>query len=298
VTDDTTLAHYLCLAIVRRGDRVTPDDWARIWIDELNPNRFWINERVIRWRLKAGMNPWDAGRGAVPAGCATMAIPPIGIINAGNPAQAFQDAFCIAGVNQDDVNRDAAATLAAGVAVALIPNATVAEVIETMTRHSTYITRRAILLTLDLAAASRDVDDFCARYYARMLDYTWPSPTWNKERFFSGNSIEIVPVIMALLQLCQGDVNRCIIEGASFGRDCDTIARAVGSLAGAMQGASAIRPDWIADCERANAELFEEMEGDREANFAAMARRLVDCLRAERAAAQARADQLTALLEG
>jgi hypothetical protein len=59
-----------------------------------------------------------------------MAIAPIGIINAGNPDQAYQDGFNIAFVNQDDVNRDGAATLAAGIAAAFIPDATVASVVD------------------------------------------------------------------------------------------------------------------------------------------------------------------------
>ena len=101
---------------------------------------------------------------------------------------------------------------------------------------------------------------------------------------------------MALLYLCGGEVNECIIEGASFGRDCDTIARCVGCLAGAMQGASAIRQDWIKTVERANEELFEEVEGDPKTNFYAMARRLVEALNAEKQAAQERVRTLEDLL--
>lgn len=298
VTDDTTLAHYICLAIVRKGGRITPDDLAAVWIDELNPNRFWMNERIIRHKLRAGVSPWESGRGAIPAGCATMAIAPIGIINAGDPDQAYLDGMHIAAVNQEDVNRDAAATLAAGVACALAPGATVEDVLACMRSHTTPIVGRAIELTMDLIDPDGDIDAFAARFYERMLDYSWPSRTWNKERYFSGSSLEIVPVTMALLELCEGDVNRCIIEGASFGRDCDTIARAVGSLAGALQGASALRPGWIATCEEGNRELFAEAEGDSEADFYSMAVRLTEALAKEQSHAQARAEQLQSWLGG
>jgi hypothetical protein len=217
-----------------------------------------------------------------------MAIAPIGIINAGNPAQAYEDGFVIASVNQDGVNRDAAATLAAGVAAAFSPGATVESVLETMTAHSSYLVRRAIELTMDLAIVSDSVDEFAAQFYDRMLDWSWPWPPtedWDKDHFFSGNSIEIVPATMAIVHLCQGEANESIIEGASFGRDCDTIGRAAGCLAGALCGASAIRPDWIDTVEEANTEFFQEMEGDPEANFYSMAQRLVTALRAERQAA-------------
>ena len=297
ITDDTTLRHYMCLAIVRKGGRITPDDFAEILLEKMNPNRFWLNERIMLDKLRTGMNPWDAGKGNPPAGCATMAIAPIGIINAGNPAQAYQDGFNIAFINQDNVNRDAAATVAAGVAAALVPDASVDSVLEAMRGYSADIVKRAVTLTMDLAYASETVDEFAERFYGKMLDWTWPNRKWNKERFFSARSIEIVPVAVAILHLCKGEVNRCIIEGASFGRDCDTIASAVGIIAGAMQGASAIRKHWIDTVEKANEEFFEELEGDRKANFFSMAQRLVGALRAERKAAQDRMRVLDRILD-
>jgi ADP-ribosylglycohydrolase len=228
-----------------------------------------------------------------------MAIAPVGIINAANPTQAYQDGFNIAFVNQDGHNRDGAATMAAGVAAAFLPDATVAHVLDTMLEHSSYLIRRAIELTMDLAHSSKNVDEFAEKYYARMLDWSWPNPpgrTWNKDRFFSGNSIELIPITMAILHFCEGAVNESMIEAASFGRDCDTTASMVGSIAGALQGASAIRQDWIDTVEKANEDFFEELEGDPSANFFSMAQRLVNALRAERQAAQDRARVLERLL--
>jgi len=300
VTDDSTLRHYLCLAIVERGGRVNPDDVAQIWLSRLNPERLWVNEHIVLEKLRIGMSPWDTGKGQPPCGCASMAIAPIGLINAGDPRQAYQDAFNIAFVNQDDVNRDAAASIAAGIAVALLPGATVERVIDTMVEYSSFVMRRAYELAMDLARASSSVDEFAERYYERMLDWTWPHPpsrsAWNKERFASGNSIEFVPVVPALLHLTGGDVHEAIIEGASFGRDCDTIASILGNLVGAMHGASAIRPDWIAACEQANRPFFEEVDGDPDANFLHMARRLVEAVRSEHQAALDRARTLEQII--
>jgi ADP-ribosylglycohydrolase len=306
VTDDTTLAHYISLAIIRKGGRITPDDLAAIWLEKGDNRRFWTNERIVWHKLREGMNPWDSGKGTIPAGCATMAIGPIGIINAGNPAQAYQDGFNIAFVNQDDANRDAAATLAAGVAAALDPElvamdaaqapTAVERVLAAMRAHSSFLVRRAIELTEDLAPEGTTVAEFAARFYEHMLDWTWPRRNWKKEHFFSGSSLEIVPVVMVLLRLCQGDVNECLIEGASFGRDCDTISRALGCIAGALQGASAIRPEWIEQVERANEPLFQELEGDPEANFYSLAQRVIVALESEGQRAEARAQSLAMLL--
>jgi ADP-ribosylglycohydrolase len=302
------MRHYLCLAIVRKGGRVTPDDYAAVLVEKLNPNRVWTNERMLLQKLKAGCSPWESGRGMIPAGCATMAIAPVGIINAGDPDQAYQDGFNIAFVDQEGHNRDGAATMAAGVAAAFIPGATIESVLQTMLERSSYLMRRAIILTMDLAYASGEahpdvasaVDDFALKYYAKMLDWSWPTPPgrpWNKDHFFSGNTIELVPITMAMLYLCHGDVNQSMVEAASFGRDCDTTASMAGSIAGALHGASAIRADWIKTVERANVDFFLEVEGNPEANFRSISERLVAALRAEKQAALDRAELLGQLLE-
>jgi ADP-ribosylglycohydrolase len=293
------MRHYLCLAIARKQGRVTPDDYAAVLIEKFNPERVWINERALVWKLRAGVNPWDSGRGMIPAGCATMMIAPVGIINAGNPAQAYQDAWNIAYVDQEGHNRDGAATFAAGVAAAFVPGATIESVLETMTEHTSYLMRRAIELTMDLATSSRTVDEFAEKYYATMLDWSWPSPPgnkWSKDHFFSGNTIELVPITMAILRLCDGDVNTSIIEAASFGRDCDTTASMAGSIAGVLHGASAIREDWIETVEAVNGEFFREVEGDHKANFLSMSKRLVTAIVAEREATKARVVALDGII--
>lgn len=296
ITDDSALRYYLCLAIIDKGGRVTPDDFAKLWRETLNPERVWINERIVKQKLQIGMNPWDTGKGTPPTGCATMAITPIGIINAGNPAQAYQDGFNIAFVNQDNEDRDAAATAAAATAAAFLPGATVEKVIETMFTHSSFIVKRGLELTMDLAYSSNDIDTFAEKFYATMLDWKWPQPNWSKERHFSGSSLEIVPVTAALLHFCQGDVNQCIIEGASFGRDCDTIAALAGSIAGALQGVGAVRRDWIDTVEKANSDLFEEATGDPTQTFMAMAKGLVAALEYEQKEARKRTETLASIL--
>lgn len=298
ITDDTTLKHYMCLAIVRKGGRINPDDAARVWLDRLNTERFWSPDKITYLKLKAGVSAWDAGRGNIPSACATMAMAPIGIINAGNPEQAYQDGYNIAALNADGFNREAPAMYAAGMAAAFAPGASVKSIVDCMRTYSSPTVRRAVELTMDLAASSRDPDEFKRKFYDRLLDW-WSRPKldWRKDHFADGTSIESVPVAMALFSLCRGDVNQCLLEGANFGRDADAISSLAGALAGAIEGASAIRPGWVAAVEEANGPFFEEVEGDRRANFASMASRLVEALGRERAAAQARVEMLGRILE-
>lgn len=296
ITDDTTLRHYLCYAIVQKGGRVTPDDYAKVWLEKMNPNRLWINERVTLWKLRMGMSPWETGKGNPPAGVASMSIAPIGIVNAGNPAQAYQDGFNIGFLNQDNVDRDGAATLAAAIAAAFIPGATYQSVIDVMLEHSSYIVKRSLMLTMDLVHESRDIDDFAEKFYAKMLDWKWPDLRWSKERNFSGSSVELVPITAAVLYLTKSDVNQGIIEAAALGRDNDTTAALVANIAGVIQGASSIRQDWIETVEQGNADFFKELEGDPNANFYSMAQRLVTVLKNEAQIAQERAAFLATLV--
>jgi len=306
VTDDSTLRHYMCLEILRRGGRITPDDFARGWLERLNPDRLWVNERIVLQKLQIGMSAWDSGRGTPPAGCAIMAIAPMGIVNAGDPDQAYRDAFLIASVNQDGVDRDAAATAAAGIAAALVPGVTWDAVFDAMRTHATDVVGRALLLGERLAEQSSDIEAFARGFYASLLDWKWPAPPlagadrnphrptrgWNPDRYFSGSSLEILPALVGVLRLCGHDANEAIIEGASFGRDCDTIGSLAGSFAGSMQGAGAIRGDWIRDCEAANADLFAESDPEAGLDFAGVAAGLVEVLRAEERRARQRADWL------
>lgn len=296
-TYDTALRYYICLAVTRKGGRITPDDAAQVWFNDLNPERFAVPDRVTWLKLKAGVSPWDAGRGNIPSACATMAMAPIGIINAGNAVQAYQDGLNIAFMDCDRPDRDAAATLAAGIAAAFIPSITVASVLETMTHHGTQPVRRAIELTMDLAQASDSVDAFAEEWYDRLIDW-WsrPTPAWTKEHYPQGTSTETVSPAMAILHLCNGDVNRCLVEGANFGRDADAIASLSATLAGAMQGANAIRADWVEAVERANEPFFAEAGGHAKANFRWMAQHMVEALKGEQERARARASLLATIL--
>jgi ADP-ribosylglycohydrolase len=88
ITDDSTLRHSLCQAIADKPGRIDPDDYAHVWLQRLNPDRLFVTERIVLEKLKLGMSPWDTGRGQPLADAAIMSIAPVGLINAGDPAQA------------------------------------------------------------------------------------------------------------------------------------------------------------------------------------------------------------------
>jgi ADP-ribosylglycohydrolase len=306
VTAATALRQYVALAIAGKGGRITPGDLGALWLEKGNFSLLLGNERSVYEKLSWGVNAWDAGRGASPYGTATVAIAPVGTINAGNPAQAYQDGYVIASVIQDGEERDAAATLAAGIAAALGPQATLESVLEAMDRHGSELTCRAIELALDLTNRSDSVPEFAERFYAQLTDWrmAWPEPEILplpedrplRNRYYSSRSLELIPVSLALLHLCPDDVNEAIVEGANFGRASASIASIIGCIAGTLAGAAAIRGTWVDTIERANKDLFEFLEGDPTANFYAMAWWLVKALKAERQVASTRLRALDGLI--
>jgi ADP-ribosylglycohydrolase len=300
ITDDSALRHYMCLAMVRKGGRITPDDYARVWLEDLNLDRLFVTERIVLEKLKLGMSPWETGRGQLPADAAIMSIAPVGIINAGEPTQAYQDAFCLASIHQDGLERDAAATAAAGFAAAFSPGATAESVLEAMEAHGTQEACRLVSLALDLARGAGSVERFVETFYDSMLDRSFPVPpgeSWVEDRSPAPTSREVLPAVAGIFYLCEGQPDRCIAQGASFGRDADTISSVVGSLAGALRGAGAIRQDWIERCEEANWEFFAEVEGDFNANFHRMAERLVGAVESEKRALSERLDALSRITQ-
>jgi hypothetical protein len=239
--------------------------------------------------------------------CATasMAIAPVGLINAGNPAQAYLDAYILAGINQDGAERDAAASLSAGIAAACLPDATPQTITDALLQQSTYLMRRAVELAFDIAARCSSVESFTEAYYRELADWSMPrplhkvkeviSPYPQRARYYSGSSYEIIPVALALLNYCDWDVNRSIIAGTNFGRDCDTVATIAGCLAGTLHGAAAINPSWMATCEEANTDLFESLDGY---NLQRMAEALLTAFQQEEAVAQERLYTVQRLLNG
>jgi ADP-ribosylglycohydrolase len=297
ITDDTTLRHYMCLAIIRKGGRITPDDYAAVWLSDLNPDRLFVTEGIVLKKLQLGMSPWDSGRGQPLADAAIMAVAPIGIINAGDPAQAYQDAFNVSGVHQDGLERDAAAAMAAAFAAAFDPAATATTMLDHAAALGTYDTKRLIAIGRDLAASAESVEAFVEQFYLRYLDRSFPRPAdhvWHPERSVSPTSREVLPIVCGLFELCGGDPVAAISAGASMGRDADTICTVLGGLGGALFGAAAIRADWIADSERANTGFFDEVGPGT--SFLSTARDLVAALASERDALRARLGHLDALL--
>ncbi|MCJ0761651.1 ADP-ribosylglycohydrolase family protein [Variovorax terrae] len=243
-TDDSLLKHILCETLERSGGHASADLWAEDWLRHadtfIDSKLFFAPVLSTFWKLRGeGVAPRDAGIGNMASSSSAMCISPMGIVNAGNPRQAVAETFELAGLIHHNHCRDGACAMAAAVAEAFSPRATVASVLDAAVRYlppqSARPMRDALVRTLELARASAGYEDFRARHAREAA----ASPAHFTD------SRETVPVTLALLLLADGDPRQTIIYGANFGRDADTIASMGGAVAGALAGAGALPPEWM-----------------------------------------------------
>ena len=248
-TDDTILRDILVRALVDTGGYATLDDWAARWLadyDEIfgaKQNRFFISVLHTAFKLREYDDPRVAALGNVPCSSAAMGIVPVGMVNASNPRQAAHQAYNLASLidaHNAGVSQDGAAAMAAAMAAALAPDASVQSVLEA---SSAYLYPRGaapMARAIERSASVAAKEGSYARYRAYVYDHAGEFFAARKK-----NALETVPITLGLLLLAEGDFGAVIPMAANFGRDTDTMAAMAGALAGALGGMSAAPSAWI-----------------------------------------------------
>ncbi|MCC6175336.1 MAG: ADP-ribosylglycohydrolase family protein [Chloroflexi bacterium] len=265
-TDDSIMKDVLCDALIETDGYATSDDWAthlmrrRADIFGEKRNRFFVSVMQMMRKLGSGYLPREASLGNLPSSSSAMAIAPVGIVNACNPRGAAQQAQELASlIHTNDVGfcQDGAVAVAAAVAAALTPGASIDDVLEAAVTYIKPVSgaafRTLIEDALALARSTGDYKTFRAAYHARFQQY------------IACDSRETIPATLALCLLANGDPTQVIIYGANFGRDTDTIATMAGAICGALKGPSALRASWI-----------EIAEATATRNQTGLARRLIE----------------------
>jgi ADP-ribosylglycohydrolase len=131
---------------------------------------------------------------------------------------------------------DAAAAVAAAVAIAVVPGASLDQVLGAAptTLHPRYgvVMRDLINEALALARRSQDYETFRRGFHRRFRQPV------------ACDSRETVPAVFGLVALADGDPQRCVESAANFGRDTDTIGAMAGSISGALAGARSLPTTW------------------------------------------------------
>lgn len=258
----------MCTAIIEKGGRITAEDLAKIWIRDINPESFgrlmlW-EDKIFYDQVKSGIPAGDVGRYSNWPGL--VAFPrschPIGIINACNPEQAVLDAFDVGRLYQplNGYGLDWSGVVAAAIAEALKPNATVDSVINTAVMNvPEYGVKRwrvadpvqkEILDGIERAKLYNDVFEMRPAFYERYHDSldTWPW-VWNMSMAY-----EIVTKGLAIFYVTKGDPVKSIIGAVNFGRDTDCLAAVAGGISGAFSGIGDIPLEWIETVDKATKE--------------------------------------------
>jgi ADP-ribosylglycohydrolase len=243
-TDDSLMKDLLAAALIATDGYATADDWAaqiagqQALIRERR-DRFFASVLHLVGKLRYGYPPRELSEGSMPSSSSAMAIAPVGIVNAGHPRMAAAQAQELASLihtGRVGFCQDGAAAVAASIAVAMIPGATLDQTLDAATAYlkptSGALMRELILDALRLAREGGEYRAFRDAYHRRF------------RQTIACDSRETIPATLAICLLADGDPVRAVQQGANFGRDSDTIATMAGAICGALGGAWAIPPAW------------------------------------------------------
>jgi ADP-ribosylglycohydrolase len=225
-------------------------------VDRLFYPEKWL---LIRLRL-ANADPRLGGVGNMVNCGAAMYAAPVGIVNACDPQAAYREAIEIFSAHQWSYGLEAAGVMAACVAEAFRPEATVDTIVEAALAVAKEGTKEAIAAVTyearwhddwrDAIQALRDaIRLFDGSAEDGVRDRGNRTDDWAPSR---RKSIEELPVALGFLIVAKGDFEQAIFGAANYGRDNDSIAGMAGAIAGALHGDSVIRPEWIAQVNAAN----------------------------------------------
>lgn len=249
-TDDSAIRIILCEAILRNQGHITADDFAASFLRNPQYKKlFYIPVLNMYHKIQEEtVLPVYAGLGNMQSSSSAMCISPMGIINACNPRQAALETYDVAGLihggESSTFCRDGACAIAAAVAEAMSPQASVQSILDASTAYlhpkSSAEMIDQIGAVLDMARKAGDYREFRRIFYETSL------------RNIISDSRETVPVVLSIFSLVQGDPVQAILKGANFGRDADTIGTMVGAIAGAFHGVKGLKPEWVARVEQAS----------------------------------------------
>lgn len=283
VTDDTLMTIALMNVYLTEGRHLDAYDmgnefvkeiaFRKTFVPELNEetliiDRLFYPEKYIFMRhVLANCDPREGGIGNMVNCGAAMYIAPIGIVNAGNPKAAYDEAILFAMGHQSSYGLEAAGVLAACVAKAFEPGVSVDDIVRTAISLAKDGTKAAIQeltqAAYDLRQERDDMDKVIEVFQAIMLKYSpmgddvsrhidkvgIPSNHYTPSRLWS---IEELPMALAFIVLNDGDYYRSILDGVNSGRDTDSIGVMAGVILGAMYGCEVIRKEDIEQLNKVN----------------------------------------------
>ncbi|PGL72582.1 ADP-ribosylglycohydrolase family protein [Bacillus sp. AFS055030] len=276
VTDDTLMTASLINVYLKEKRHLDAYDvgnefvkeiaYKKTYIPEFGREAFIIDrlfypEKYIFMRhVLANCDPREAGIGNMINCGAAMYIAPIGIVNAGNPKAAYDEAILFAMGHQSSYGLEAAGVLAACVAKAFEDSVSIDEIVETAIYYAKDGTKQAIIEMTEAARKLRsehaEMDRVIETLQSVLTKFSpmkddvhrkiekvgIPSNHYTPSRLFS---IEELPMALAFIVLNNGEFYKSIYDGINSGRDTDSIGVMIGVILGAKYGSEVIHQEDI-----------------------------------------------------
>jgi ADP-ribosylglycohydrolase len=283
VTDDTLMTLALCDLYAEAGRHLDAWDmadgmvrqiaWEPRWVPELQReamliDRLFYPEKWIFQRHQlSSCDPRQGGIGNMVNCGAAMYITPIGVVNAANPKGAYDEAIAFASGHQESYGLEAAGVLAAAVAAAFVPNATIETIIETALALAKDGTKNAIADICSIAQAARGKGlshaAMVEQFHAAIAPYSPMGDDVNHSAAKAGRltdayqpsrlrAIEELPLALGFCLVNDGQFRPAIVDGINSGRDTDSIGVMAGAILGVLHGEAVIDAADLARLNEAN----------------------------------------------
>lgn len=290
ITDDTLMTLALCRAYLAKGSQLEAHDMTTYllpeivdkptWVPEFNRHmllldRLFYPERYLFLRLRlASANPREAGIGNMVNCGAAMYAAPVGLMNACDPSTAYHRAIGLFSAHQYSYGLEAAGVMAACIAEALRPTATVDNVVEVALAYAKDGTHKAIEAVVEAAHTAPGDDESACQRHLRAAIEPFDTVKGGVQEFTRGggypsqaHSIEELPLALGYLVLSKGDYRSAVLDAVNYGRDSDSIASMVGAIIGAMIGKNALPERWVSEIGARNQIDFQQVARDLLALF-------------------------------
>lgn len=243
-TDDTEYAIFSGLLLARHGSALTVTHVERawhLWIADLDEGQFrgaGFSERGTLENLRRGLAaPISAQHRHAWSDGLAMRAAPFGVFAAGRPDEAARLVAVDGRVSHDGEGIYGGQAVAAGVAAAMT-GAGVASVIAAALSVVPMDSWTARSLRRAVAAAQRAHPDRLTMERAVRSAVVVGGYPW------TDLAPEAVGLAFGAFAAARGDFRTAVLTAVNMGRDADTTAAVAGALAGALNGESAIPPQW------------------------------------------------------
>lgn len=288
-TDDTLMTLALCRVYKQQRRHLDAYDLADGFVKEIAFKKTFIPEfqkeallidrlfypekHIFLRHVLANCEPREGGYGNMVNCGAAMYIAPIGMVNAGNPLAAYNEAILFASGHQVSYGLEAAGVLAACVAIAFDPQATLDTIIETAIYFAKDGTKQAIIAVTDAAkqlkASGADYEQVVLVLHEKIAPFSpmrddvhrkiekvgITSNHYTPSRLFS---IEELPLALAFIIYNNGEFYKTLQDGINSGRDTDSIGVMAGAILGAYYGSDVVREEDVQQLEKQNRLNFAE----------------------------------------